>query len=92
MGNFSEVGRGATGTGDGERDLQDRRRSVLGFVTGRPAGMERLDSDIEEGAGAGGGGGGGEKGKGTTMPVYEVRNGRAELRHSLNGLGQNRWS
>ncbi|KAK4465777.1 hypothetical protein QBC42DRAFT_332936 [Cladorrhinum samala] len=90
MGNFSEVGSGATGTRDGERDLQDRRRSVLGFVTGRPAGMERLDSDIEEGAGAEGGTG--EKGEGTATPVYEVRNGRAELRNSLNGLGQNRWS
>ncbi|KAK3987208.1 hypothetical protein QBC44DRAFT_128270 [Cladorrhinum sp. PSN332] len=88
MGNFSEVG---AGVGNGEGD-GGNRRSVLGLGGfGRGGGaMERLDSDVEEGGGGGGNGGGsgGEKG----VPVYEVRNGRAELRNSLNGLGQNRWS
>ena len=54
MGNFSEVesGRRSTSAG-GDRVMTERvgtgvRGSVVGFVTGRPAGMERL-SDIEEG-------------------------------------------
>ena len=63
MGNFSEVESGRRSVG-GERVGTGVRGSVVGFVTGRPVGMERL-SDIEEG--------------------------RAELRRSLNGLGQNKW-
>ncbi|KAK0744920.1 hypothetical protein B0T21DRAFT_281996, partial [Apiosordaria backusii] len=87
MGNFSEVN---TGGVVGER-RNSVRNSVLGMVGGRDMrGMERL-GDVEEGRG--------ERGdiedeKGG-VKVYEVRNGKAELkelRSSLNGLGQNRWS
>ncbi|KAK4200966.1 hypothetical protein QBC40DRAFT_224317 [Triangularia verruculosa] len=82
MGNFNEVN-----TGDRRNSV---RNSVLGMVGGgERRGMERLD-DIEEGMGMGKG----EK-EGDGVKVYEVRNGRAELkelRSSLNGLGQNRWS
>ncbi|KAK4171018.1 hypothetical protein QBC36DRAFT_105819 [Triangularia setosa] len=85
MGNFSEVN-----TGDRRNSV---RNSVLGMVGGgERRGLERLD-DIEEGMGKGEGGRGKEGEKG--VKVYEVRNGRAELRElrsSLNGLGQNRWS
>ncbi|KAK3324011.1 hypothetical protein B0T19DRAFT_219424 [Cercophora scortea] len=86
MGNFSEV------TGKQMPPPVSRgsiRNSVatLGFL--RPAGgMERLE-DEEERAG---GSSAGEKRKEEVTPVYEIKNGKAELRSSLNGLGQNRWS
>ncbi|KAL1843064.1 hypothetical protein VTJ49DRAFT_3199 [Mycothermus thermophilus] len=54
------------------------RNSVVGFVTGRPAGMERLE-DVPEGEG--------EKGKEARK---STRTG-GELRDSLNGLVQNKW-
>jgi hypothetical protein len=80
MGNFSEVE-------SGRRSVEVRgggagvRNSVVGFVTGRPMGMERLE-DIEEGEG---GRAGAREG--------EVKGGRTtELRASFNGLGQNKWS
>lgn len=90
MGNFSSV------TGVGRTVAEPARASVRSSVLGlwKPGGGgggERLD-DVEEGddrfAGKG------EKaGTGTgETPVYEVRNGRMELRESMNGLGLNRWS
>ncbi|KAK4189487.1 hypothetical protein QBC35DRAFT_142032 [Podospora australis] len=79
MGNYSEATRA-------ERD-SSVRNSVAGFLTGRPAGMERLE-DIEEGTGTPR-----AATKEGTVPVYEIKNGKAvQLRNSLNGLGQNRWS
>jgi hypothetical protein len=57
------------------------RTSVTGLVRpGLALGGERLN-DVEEG---------GEKREST--PQYDMRNGKMELRNSLNGLGQNRWS
>lgn len=88
MGNFSEVE-------SGRRSVEVRgaggvRSSVVGFVTGRPVGMERLE-DIEEGEGGGGAGGSGAGGGGGREG--EVKGGRTtELRNSFNGLGQNKWS
>ncbi|KAK4161053.1 hypothetical protein QBC43DRAFT_324388 [Cladorrhinum sp. PSN259] len=85
-----EGGSGTSSAGSARRKTMMGNFSEVG--TGRGGGqqgMERLDSDVEEGLGIGGGGL--EKGNGK-MPVYEVRNGRAELRDSMNGLGQNRWS
>ncbi|KAK4651832.1 hypothetical protein QC762_600200 [Podospora pseudocomata] len=83
MGNFSEVN-----TGERRNSV---RNSVLGMVGDRDRrGMERL-GDIEEGEM----GRGEKEGERGGVKVYEVRNGRAELRElrsSLNGLGQNRWS
>jgi len=81
--------------------LGGRGTSLGGFLGGKNAGMERLD-DIEEIAGSGGerekteqrserrgrGGSGGAD----SVPVYEVKSGKIELRNSMNGLGQNRWS
>ncbi|GAB1319560.1 Apple domain-containing protein [Madurella fahalii] len=84
MGNFSVVNSRQQGT-ESRASVRD---SVAGFLTGRPAGMERLE-DIEEGDGRGGAEEAREK---KDTPVYEVKNGRVELRNSLNGLGQNRWS
>ena len=75
MGNFSEVESVSV-----RRSVEVRgsgvRNSVVGFMTGRPMGMERLE-DIEERAPVGVA----EGGKRTT-----------ELRNSFNGLGQNKWS
>lgn len=83
MGNFSEVN-----TGERRNSV---RNSVLSMVGDRDRrGMERL-GDIEEGEM----GRGEKEGERGGVKVYEVRNGRAELRElrsSLNGLGQNRWS
>jgi hypothetical protein len=79
MGNFSEVE-----SSSGRRSAEVRasvRTSVVGFMTGRPMGMERLE-DIEEGPPGTGDGLGREGGRG----------GRMELRNSQNGLGQNKWS
>ena len=78
MGNFSEVA---------AKQQPASRSSMRTSVTGllRPGvamgGMERLD-DVEEA---------GSK-RNSTTPQYDVRNGRMELRNSLNGLQQNRWS
>ena len=84
--------------------LGGRGTSLGGFLVGKNAGMERLD-DIEEIAGSGserekmektkerrGSGGSGGSGGGSSVPVYEVKSGKIELRNSMNGLGQNRWS
>ncbi|KAK3905948.1 hypothetical protein C8A05DRAFT_12262 [Staphylotrichum tortipilum] len=73
MGNFSEVESGRRSAG------------VVGFMTGRPMGMERLE-DIEEGES-----GGGRTGSRGATPVMGEREGRTELRKSFNGLGQNKW-
>lgn len=75
MGNFSEVE-------SGRRSVEVResggvRNSVVGFMTGRPMGMERLE-DIEERAPGSRGDEGGKR--------------APELRNSFNGLGQNKWS
>ena len=88
MGNFSEVtgkqmSGGAGGTAGAGNGL---RGSVVGFFRpgGSMNGMERLD-DIEET---------GEKRNSNreSTPVYDLKEGKIELRNSLNGLGQNRWS
>ncbi|KAK4144564.1 uncharacterized protein C8A04DRAFT_11363 [Dichotomopilus funicola] len=83
-GNFAQV------EALGRRSM-DVRGSVVGFMTGRPMGMERLE-DIEEGEGRTSGemknGGGASRGEG----VGPKGNGRTtELRASYNGLGQNKW-
>jgi hypothetical protein len=89
MGNFSSVtGRTAAGP------VQGGRASVRSGVFGMfgTKGAERLD-DVEEGS-DGFGRAEGKTGGGVT-PVYEVRNGRMEMRESLsglNGLSQNRWN
>ncbi|KAK4237337.1 hypothetical protein C8A03DRAFT_44796 [Achaetomium macrosporum] len=83
MGNFSEVE-------SGRRSVDMRssmRSSVVGFMTGRPMGMERLE-DIEEGESTGDAT---VQRKGSAR-ASEVNGGRPELRSSLNGLRQNRWS
>ncbi|KAL2166888.1 hypothetical protein VTG60DRAFT_2027 [Thermothelomyces hinnuleus] len=71
------------------------RNSVVAFMTGRPMGMERLE-DVEEGEGGKGKGKGQgqeEEKAGRGSAVSEAKKGRmAELRASLNGLGQNKWS
>lgn len=84
MGNFSEVNSGQQ-SAEGRGTVRD---SVAWFFTGRPVGMERLD-DVEGGDVKGGAEKTSER---KDTPVYEVKNGRVELRNSLNGLGQNRWS
>ncbi|KAK3687719.1 hypothetical protein B0T22DRAFT_378440 [Podospora appendiculata] len=90
MGNFSEV------TGKQMPPPVSRgsiRNSVatLGFL--RPAGgMERLEDEEERAGGSRAGSSAGEKTRDEVTPVYEIKNGKAELRSSLNGLGQNRWS
>ncbi|KAK4034737.1 hypothetical protein C8A01DRAFT_18505 [Parachaetomium inaequale] len=88
MGNFSEVE-------SGRRSAEARgsvRNSVVGFMTGRPMGMERLE-DIEEGDGRSGSSREGRGKRRDSMPAAsEVRSGRTtELRTSFNGLGQNKW-
>ncbi|KAK4110957.1 hypothetical protein N656DRAFT_712942 [Canariomyces notabilis] len=84
IGNFSEVN-----AGQQSAEVQTSvRNSVAGFLTGRPAGMERLE-DVEEADSSEEAGRSREK---KETPVYEVKKGRVELRSSLNGLGQNRWS
>jgi hypothetical protein len=84
IGNFFEVN-----AGQQSAEVQTSvRNSVAGFLTGRPAGMERLE-DVEEADSSEEAGGSREK---KETPVYEVKKGRVELRSSLNGLGQNRWS
>ncbi|KAM7187884.1 hypothetical protein V8F33_010998 [Rhypophila sp. PSN 637] len=107
MGNFSQVvgaqDQMSGGAGMGLSSKLGMRGSVVGFF--RPggstmSGMERLD-DIEEM-------GGKKKRPGSTnsslvsdddnvdMPVYnpnaKEKEAKLELRNSLNGLGQNRWS
>lgn len=92
MGNFSSV----TGTGKAvvERPPPARtasmRSSIFGMLgTGAHKGTERLE-DVEEGSDKFSQA---EKREGVTeTPIYELRNGRMELRESLNGLNQNRWS
>ncbi|KAK3389326.1 hypothetical protein B0H63DRAFT_390740 [Podospora didyma] len=81
MGNFSEV----TGKQSPSGSRNSMRNSVAGFLQpGGGKGMERLD-DIEEDAAS-------KRESNSATPHYELRNGKAELRNSLNGLGQNRWS
>ncbi|KAK3307329.1 uncharacterized protein B0T15DRAFT_174004 [Chaetomium strumarium] len=83
MGNFSEVE-------SGRRSVDMRgsmRSSVVGFMTGRPMGMERLE-DIEEGGSTGDA----IAHRKESAPAAEGDGERAELRSSLNGLRQNRWS
>ena len=91
MGNFSEVtgqqmSGGAGGTAGAGKVGNGLRGSVVGFFRpgGSMNGMERLD-DIEET---------GEKRNSNreSIPVYDLKEGKIELRNSLNGLGQNRWS
>ncbi|KAK5657801.1 hypothetical protein OQA88_2874 [Cercophora sp. LCS_1] len=76
MGNFSEV------TGKQPASRSSMRTSVTGLV--RPGmamgGGERLD-DVEEG-----------REKRESTPQYGLKDGKMELRNSMNGLGQNRWS
>ncbi|KAB5532773.1 hypothetical protein GE09DRAFT_376802 [Coniochaeta sp. 2T2.1] len=101
MGNFSSVSGNkpvvaTTEQAPPQARTGSMRSSVFGMLGAGGAGQkgERLE-DVEEGSDAfskmek-------EKGKGDTVPVYEVRNGRMELRDSglggLNGLSQNRWS
>lgn len=105
MGNFSSVLTGKSNMAEvpaGGRTAS-MRSSVFGIIGARGggagAGAERLE-DVEEGSDGFGraekrttGGGAGERDSAT--PVYEVRNGRMELRESLNGLNglsQHRWS
>ncbi|KAK3318989.1 hypothetical protein B0H66DRAFT_477743 [Apodospora peruviana] len=78
MGNFSEV----SGTRQPAAATGGLRGSVVGFFKPSGQGMERLD-DIEES---------GEKGNRDSTPVYDLKAGKLELRNSMNGLGQNRWS
>jgi hypothetical protein len=83
MGNFSEVE-------SGRRSVDMRgsmRSSVVGFMTGRPMGMERLE-DIEEGGSTCDATAHGKE----RASAAQVDGKRAELRSSLNGLRQNRWS
>ncbi|KAL2140656.1 hypothetical protein VTI28DRAFT_3513 [Corynascus sepedonium] len=88
MGNFSQV---ASGRRSVEVSTAGVRNSVVGFMTGRPMGMERLE-DIEEGEGGTGSRQGVGQNNGSATDSDE-KNGRvAELRASLNGLGQNKWS
>ncbi|KAK4150521.1 hypothetical protein C8A00DRAFT_17965 [Chaetomidium leptoderma] len=86
MGNFSEVESGRQSA-----DVRGSvRGSMVGFVTGRPAGMERLEdieeggarSDFKESTGQ----------KRESPPVSGVQSDRPELRNSFNGLGQNKWA
>ncbi|KAK3294324.1 uncharacterized protein B0H64DRAFT_184421 [Chaetomium fimeti] len=93
MGNFSEVESGRRGSVEVRGVVRD---SVVGFVTGRPMGMERLE-DIEEGDAGGASGSGSGEGKGVkkdgVSAAAEGKAGRStELRASFNGLGQNKWS
>lgn len=104
MGNFSSVtGKTAAGGQPGPGRTGSMRSSVFGILGTRGMGAERLE-DVEEGSdrfsqaekrvGAGAGAGPGGQ-RDSVTPVYEVRNGRMELRESLNGmngLSQNRWS
>ncbi|KAL2193664.1 hypothetical protein P885DRAFT_72052 [Corynascus similis CBS 632.67] len=88
MGNFSQV---APGRRSVEVSRAGVRNSVVGFMTGRPMGMERLE-DIEEGEGGTGSRQGVGQNNGSATDS-DKKNGRvAELRASLNGLGQNKWS
>ncbi|KAK4244478.1 hypothetical protein C7999DRAFT_17272 [Corynascus novoguineensis] len=88
MGNFSQV---ASGRRSVEVSRAGVRNSVVGFMTGRPMGMERLE-DIEEGEGGTVSRQGVGQNNGSATDSEE-KNGRvAELRASLNGLGQNKWS
>ncbi|OIW31887.1 hypothetical protein CONLIGDRAFT_244618 [Coniochaeta ligniaria NRRL 30616] len=94
MGNFSSV-TGKTVSQPAPVRTASMRSSVFGILGTKGAGngAERLE-DVEEGSDGFGRAekkaGGGER-DGVT-PVYEVRNGRMELRESLNGLSQHRWS
>jgi hypothetical protein len=98
MGNFSSV----TGTkvarlSSSPVGIRESVRSSVfgggGVLGTKPAGAERLE-DVEEGSDrfsnrekkAG------EEERVTVTPVYEVKNGKMELRESLNGLSQNRWN
>ncbi|KAK0702091.1 hypothetical protein B0T26DRAFT_758043 [Lasiosphaeria miniovina] len=76
MGNFSQV------TGKQPMSRNSIRDSVPAILRpgGGGGGMERLDDIEEDGANR------------DSTPVYGLKNGKAELRNSLNGLGQNRWS
>ncbi|KAH8912320.1 hypothetical protein BR93DRAFT_963506 [Coniochaeta sp. PMI_546] len=101
MGNFSSVTGKTTVAQPAPGRTGSMRSSVFGILGTRGMGAERLE-DVEEGSdrfsqaekrvGAGAGAGGQRD---SVTPVYEVRNGRMELRESLNGmngLSQNRWS
>ncbi|KAK4126474.1 hypothetical protein N657DRAFT_654829 [Parathielavia appendiculata] len=77
MGNSSKVESGRRRrSAEVSRDRGVVRSSVVGFMIGRPMGMERLE-DLEGGEGKDDVSGG---------------TGRMGLRNSLNGLGQNKWS
>jgi hypothetical protein len=94
MGNFSSVMTPGKNAAAQPARTASMRSSVVGMWKGGGGGgggAERLE-DVEEGddrfAAA-------EKKTGgdrESTPVYEVRNGKMELRESMNGLSQNRWS
>lgn len=68
------------------------RKSVLAFMTGRPMGMERLE-DVEEGEGGKREENGREEKTKEGFTLSETKKRRmTELRTSLNGLSQNKWS